>query len=91
VTSYVFVLGAEFLRQSIQQCRVWRRKEVVGRLGDDIPYVPPGLDPRDFENWLSYLAEDQPCFYPRSNSETKAGFVRVSREISKIIIARICH
>lgn len=90
MTSYVFVLGAGFSKAINSAMPVLEElgKEVVGRLGDDIPYVPPGLDPKDFENWLSYLAEDQPWLLPEEQFRNKSGFVRVSREISKIIVER---
>ena len=82
VTSYVFVLGAGFSKAINSAMPVLEElgKEVVGRLGDDIPYVPPGLDPKDFENWLSYLAEDQPWLLPeeqfRKQKRVRTGFKR---------------
>jgi hypothetical protein len=90
VSGEVFFLGAGFSKAVDSEMPVLRDlgKEVVERLGDDQPYVPPGLDPVDFENWLSYLAEDQPWLLPEQQFQNKSGFVRISRVISDIIIER---
>jgi len=86
----VFVLGAGFSKAISESMPVlWELgEETVKRLGEDAPHVPPGLNPFDFENWFSYLTEDQPWLSSEQLLRNRSGFLRVSREISDIITER---
>jgi len=83
----VFILGAGFSKAIYSGMPLLRElgQKALTKLGHDAPYIPPGLDPTDFEGWLSYLADDQPWLLPEESLKNRAGFLQISRVISKII------
>jgi len=83
----VFILGAGFSKAIYSGMPLLRElgMKALTHLSHDAPYIPPGLDPTDFEGWLSYLSDDQPWLLPEESLRNRAGFLRISRLISDII------
>jgi hypothetical protein len=90
VTRDVFVLGAGFSRAISGEMPVLAElgEEIFKRLGDDAPAVLPNLPPTDFENWLSFLADDDPWLGEDDRLRNRSVFLRVSGLMCDLISAR---
>lgn len=90
MTRDVFVLGAGFSRAISGEMPVLAElgEEIFKRLGDDAPAVLPNLPPTDFENWLSFLADDDPWLGEDDRLRNRSVFLRVSGLMCDLISAR---
>jgi hypothetical protein len=90
VTRDTFLLGAGFSRAISEEMPVLTElgEEIFNLLGTDAPAVLPNLPPTDFENWLSFLAEDDPWLREDERLRNRAIFFRVSRLLCDLISAR---
>jgi hypothetical protein len=62
--------------------------EIFSLLGNDAPAGLPNLPPTDFENWLSFLAEDDPWLREDDRLRNRSLFLHVSRLLCELISAR---
>ena len=90
VTRDAFVLGAGFSRAISEEMPVLTElgDEIFNLLGTDAPAVLPNLPPTDFENWLSFLAEDDPWLREDDRLRNRSIFLNVSRLLCDFISAR---
>jgi NAD-dependent SIR2 family protein deacetylase len=63
-------------------------EEIFGHMGADAPAVLPNLPPSDFENWLSFLAEDDPWLREEDRLRNRSIFLRVSALLYDVISHR---
>ena len=62
--------------------------EIFNLLGTGAPAVLPNLPPTDFENWLSFLAEDDPWLREDDRLRNRSIFLNVSRLLCDFVSAR---
>lgn len=90
MTRDVYVLGAGFSRAISDQMPLLTElgEEILNLLGADAPTILPNLQPRDFENWLSFLAEDDPWLGEGDRLRNRSVFLQVSRLLCDLISRR---
>jgi hypothetical protein len=90
VTQDAFLLGAGFSRAVSEEMPVLTELggEIFNLLGADAPAVLPNLPRTDFENWLSFLAEDDPWLREDDRLRNRSLFLHVSGLLCDLISAR---
>ena len=90
MTRDAFVLGAGFSRAISDEMPLLTElgEEMFKRLAADAPAALPNLPPADFENWLSFLAEDNPWLGEEDRLRNRSLFLRVSGLLCKLISTR---
>jgi hypothetical protein len=85
-----FVLGAGFSRAVCEEMPLLPElgEEIFNRLGAEAPVVLPNLPATDFENWLSFLAEDNPWLREDERLRNRSLFLRVSTLLCDLISDR---
>lgn len=89
-----FVLGAGFSRAVFEFMPLLSdlRDEVIARLSKLDVYADGGFDLTpfrgDFEQWLSYLATDQPWLTPSENARNRALFYDVASRVHEVLVQR---
>jgi hypothetical protein len=89
MSSDVFLLGAGFSKAVGREMPTQHElgHELRSALGDDTD-LPPNFEARDFERWLTYLADDQPWRTERENLRARASFLGVTDLLREILTAR---
>lgn len=90
MTRDAFVLGAGFSRAISEEMPVLSElgEQIFNLLGPNAPAVLPNLPSTDFENWLSFLAEDDPWLREDDRLRNRSVFLQVSRLLCDLISAR---
>lgn len=85
-----FILGAGFSRAISEEMPLLAElgEQVLNLLGPNAPEVLPNLPPADFENWLSFLAEDDPWLREDERLGNRSVFLQISRLLCDLISAR---
>jgi hypothetical protein len=85
----VFLLGAGFSKAVGQEMPTQDElgSELRSALGADAD-LPPNFEARDFERWLTYLADDQPWRTERENLRARAAFLKVTELLREVLTTR---